>query len=172
MAIMNFSMLAAVSSIWKPIIGLLDWMNGGIGNFGWTVVVFSIMLRLLILPLDIWQKLSMRKQKAKMDALRPQMEKLQKQYANRPDILRQKQYELQKGSMNIFTSCLPMIFTLVIFTIVFQGFREYIVNYKKHPYHMEVLIKNKRKLENKYKALTMDSVSIEDLMLLHIGGRK
>ena len=37
---------------------------------------------------------------------------------------------------------------------------------------MEVLIKNKRKLENKYKALTMDSVSIEDLMLLHIGGRK
>ncbi len=131
MAIMNFSMLAAVSSIWKPIIGLLDWMNGGIGNFGWTVVVFSIMLRLLILPLDIWQKLSMRKQKAKMDALRPQMEKLQKQYANRPDILRQKQYELQKGSMNIFTSCLPMIFTLVIFTIVFQGFREYIVNYNQ-----------------------------------------
>ena len=131
MAIMNFSMLAAVSSIWKPIISLLDWMNGGIGNFGWTVVVFSIMLRLLILPLDIWQKITMRKQKAKMDAIRPQLEKLQKQYANRPDILRQKQYELQKGTMNIFTSCLPMIFTLVIFTVVFQGFREYIVNYNQ-----------------------------------------
>ena len=128
---MNFSMLAAVSSIWKPIISLLDWMNGGIGNFGWTVVVFSIMLRLLILPLDIWQKITMRKQKAKMDAIRPQLEKLQKQYANRPDILRQKQYELQKGTMNIFTSCLPMIFTLVIFTVVFQGFREYIVNYNQ-----------------------------------------
>ncbi len=131
MAIMNFGMLAAVSSIWKPIISLLDWMNGGIGNFGWTVVVFSIMLRLLILPLDIWQKITMRKQKAKMDAIRPQLEKLQKQYANRPDILRQKQYELQKGTMNIFTSCLPMIFTLVIFTVVFQGFREYIVNYNQ-----------------------------------------
>ncbi len=128
---MNFGMLAAVSSIWKPIISLLDWMNGGIGNFGWTVVVFSIMLRLLILPLDIWQKITMRKQKAKMDAIRPQLEKLQKQYANRPDILRQKQYELQKGTMNIFTSCLPMIFTLVIFTVVFQGFREYIVNYNQ-----------------------------------------
>ena len=73
----------------------------------------------------------MRKQKAKMDAIRPQLEKLQKQYANRPDILRQKQYELQKGSMNIFTSCLPMIFTLVIFGLVFQGFREYIVNYNQ-----------------------------------------
>ncbi len=128
---MSYSLLAAVNAIWKPIISLLDWMNSGIGNFGWTVVVFSIMLRLLILPLDIWQKLIMRKQKAKMDAIRPQLEKLQKQYANRPDILRQKQYELQKGSMNIFTSCLPMIFTLVIFGLVFQGFREYIVNYNQ-----------------------------------------
>ena len=128
---MSYSLLAGVSAIWKPIISLLDWMNSGIGNFGWTVVVFSIMLRLLILPLDIWQKLTMRKQKAKMDAIRPQLEKIQKQYANRPDLLRQKQYELQKGTMNIFTSCLPMIFTLVIFTLVFQGFREYIVNYNQ-----------------------------------------
>ena len=90
MAIMSYNMLAAVSSIWKPIISLLDWMNSGIGNFGWTVVVFTLLLRLFLMPFDIWQKISMRKQKAKMDILRPQMEKLQKQYANRPDILRQK----------------------------------------------------------------------------------
>ena len=71
----------------------------------------------------------MRKQKAKMDILRPQMEKLQKQYANRPDILRQKQYELQKSAhINMFSSCLPMIFTLVIFALIFQGFREYIIS--------------------------------------------
>ncbi|MDE5990424.1 MAG: membrane protein insertase YidC [Clostridia bacterium] len=129
MAIMNLNMLAAVSSIWKPIISLLDWMNSGIGNFGWTVVVFTLLLRLLLTPFDIWQKISMRKQKAKMDVLRPQMEKLQKQYANRPDILRQKQYELQKSAhINMFASCLPMIFTLVIFALIFQGFREYIIS--------------------------------------------
>lgn len=128
MAFMNFITLCGVSSIWKPIISLLDWMNSGIGNFGWTVVVFSIVLRVVLLPLDIWQKFSMRKQKEKMDILRPQLEKLQKQYANRPDILRQKQYELQKSAnVHMMSSCLPMIFTLVIFAIVFQGFREYIV---------------------------------------------
>lgn len=128
MAIMNFLTIAGVSSIWKPIISLLDWMNNGIGNFGWTVVVFAIVLRIVLLPLDIWQKISMRKQKDKMDQLRPQLEKLQKQYANRPDILRQKQYELQKSAnIKMLSSCLPMIFTLVIFAIVFQGFREYII---------------------------------------------
>ncbi|MDE6614392.1 MAG: YidC/Oxa1 family membrane protein insertase, partial [Clostridia bacterium] len=128
MAIMNLNMLAAVSSIWKPIISLLDWMNSGIGNFGWTVVVFTLLLRLILMPFDIWQKIGMRKQKAKMDVLRPQLERLQKQYANRPDILRQKQYELQKSAhINMFSSCLPMIFTLVIFALIFQGFRQYII---------------------------------------------
>lgn len=132
MAIMNLNMLAAVSSIWKPIIGLLDWMNSGIGNFGWTVVVFTLLLRIILMPFDIWQKVGMRNQKAKMDALRPQLERLQKQYANRPDILRQKQYELQKSAhINMFSSCLPMIFTLVIFYVVFQGFRQYIVQYNQ-----------------------------------------
>ena len=67
MALMNLITLSGVSSIWKPIISLLDWMNSGIGNFGWTVVVFSIVLRVVLLPLDIWQKFSMRKQKEKMD---------------------------------------------------------------------------------------------------------
>lgn len=128
MALMNFITIAGVNSIWKPIISLLDWMNNGIGNFGWTVVVFAIVLRIVLLPLDIWQKISMRKQKDKMDQLRPQLEKIQKQYANRPDILRQKQYELQKSAnIKMLSSCLPMIFTLVIFAIVFQGFREYII---------------------------------------------
>ncbi|MDE6189682.1 MAG: YidC/Oxa1 family membrane protein insertase [Clostridia bacterium] len=129
MAIMTMDTLAAVSSIWKPIISLLDWMNKGIGNFGWTVVVFTLLLRLILTPFDIWQKIGMRKQKAKMDALRPQMAKIQKQYANRPDILRQKQYELQKSAhINLFSSCLPMIFTLVIFALIFQGFRQYIIS--------------------------------------------
>ena len=64
MAIMSYNMLAAVSSIWKPIISLLDWMNSGIGNFGWTVVVFTLLLRLFLMPFDIWQKISMRKQKS------------------------------------------------------------------------------------------------------------
>ena len=129
MAIMSLNTMAAVSSIWKPIISLLDWMNSGIGNFGWTVVVFTLMLRLILMPFDIWQKISMRKQKAKMDILRPQLERLQKQYANKPDILRQKQYELQKSAhINMFSSCLPMIFTLVIFYVIFRGFREYIIS--------------------------------------------
>ncbi len=96
-------------------------------SFGVTVIVFTVLLRVILSPLDIWQRIAMRKQTMKMQALRPKLEKLQRQYANRPDILRQKQYELQRGSgMNMLASCLPMIITLVVFWVVFAGFRSLI----------------------------------------------
>ncbi len=104
---------------------LLDLLNQQIGNFGWTVVVFSIILKLVLSPLDIWQKISMTKQQRAMAELQPQLEKLQRQYANNPDILKQKQYEIQKKSgFNMFASCLPLIVTMIVFFVVFDGFRK------------------------------------------------
>ena len=107
---------------------LLLLLREGVGNFGWTVVVFTIILRFALLPLDIWQKFSMRKQQKKMAALQPKLAKIQKQYANNPEMLRQKQYELQRSSgVNMLASCLPMIVTMVVFFVVFAGFRALVV---------------------------------------------
>ena len=49
---------------------LLDLLYQNIGNFGWTVVVFTILLKLILSPLDVWQRLSSRKQQKKMDFIR------------------------------------------------------------------------------------------------------
>ena len=107
---------------------LLLLLRAGVGNFGWTVVVFTIILRFALLPLDIWQKFSMRKQQKKMAALQPKLAKIQKQYANNPEMSRQKQYELQRSSgVNMLASCLPMIVTMVVFFVVFAGFRALVV---------------------------------------------
>ena len=115
----------------------------GVG-FGVTVIVFTIILRLILSPLDVWQRVAMRKQSLKMQEMRPKLEKLQRQYANRPDILRQKQYELERGSgMTMLASCLPMILTLVVFWVVFAGFRALIT------YENQMIIYN---LDNIYSA--------------------
>ena len=103
-------------------------LHDSIGNFGWTVVVFTIILRLILSPLDIWQKISMRKQQAKMAAIQPEMAKLQKQYKNNEDELKRQQMLLQKkASINAFSSCLPMIISMIVFFVVFAGFRELVV---------------------------------------------
>ena len=59
-----------------------------------------------------------------MARLQPKLAKLQKQYANQPQLLRQKQAELQKEEkLHPLASCLPLIVTMVIFFVVFAGFR-------------------------------------------------
>ena len=106
-------------------------------SFGVTVIVFTIILKLITSPLDIWQKISQRKQSKAMARLQPKLAKLQKQYANQPQLLRQKQAELQKEEkLHPLASCLPLIVTMVIFFVVFAGFRQLVA------YQNEVIMEN------------------------------
>ncbi|MBP5405447.1 MAG: membrane protein insertase YidC [Clostridia bacterium] len=98
-------------------------MYEGIGNFGWTVVLFTIALKALLSPLDIWQKRTMMKNNRAMKLMAPEIEKLKKTYANAPDVLNQKQMELyKKHGYSMTGGCLPALITIVIFFIVFSGF--------------------------------------------------
>ena len=106
-------------------IELLDTSMGV--NFGVTVIVFTLIFKLALSPLDLWQKMSSRKQSKKMATIQPQLERLEKQYANKPDILKQKQAELTRGQMmSMLGTCLPMIVTMIVFFVVLGGFNDYI----------------------------------------------
>ena len=105
--------------IGKLIYALYRW----IGNFGWTVVVFTIFLKIILSPLDVWQKHTMLKNNRAMKIIAPELEKLKKTYANAPDVLQQKQMELyKKNGYSMMGGCLPAIITIVIFFVVFSGF--------------------------------------------------
>lgn len=102
---------------------LIYWMYQGIGNFGWTVVVFTIVLKLILSPLDIWQRRTTIRNNRAMKIIAPELEKLKKTYANAPDVLQQKQMELyKKNGYSMTGGCLPALLTIVIFFIVFSGF--------------------------------------------------
>lgn len=125
---MDFSfLLTAIPEHTNLIARFIEILHNGIGNFGVTVIVFTLIFKFALMPLDLWQKFSMRKQNLNMARLRPQMEKLEKQYANKPEILKQKQAELSRGQMTgMLGSCLPMIVTMVVFFVVLGGFNDYI----------------------------------------------
>ncbi len=101
----------------------INWLNGIIGNYGWTVVVFTVILKLVLSPLDIWQKNVMHKNTRAMERMKPQIAKLQKQYANNKEMFQQQQLKLyKKEGYSMMGACLPTIITLVLFFIVFAGF--------------------------------------------------
>ena len=78
-----------------------------IQNYGWRVVLFTLCLKLLLSPLDIFQRYKARKNQKITERLKPQMEKLQKQYTDQT-VLAQKQMQLnKKEGFSYMSSCLP-----------------------------------------------------------------
>ena len=105
----------------KALIGL----NDKVGNFGWTVVVFTIILRLILSPLDIWQKIVARRNAKAMKRMKPQLEALQAKYGEDKQRLQMEQQQLyKKEHYSMLGACLPTILTLVVFFLVFAGFRD------------------------------------------------
>lgn len=67
----------------------------------------------------------MRKNQRISERIKPELEKLQKQYANDPKTLQAKQMEINKREgYSYFSACIPMILTLVIFFSLFSGMRK------------------------------------------------
>ena len=105
---------------------IIQWLIEGIGVIGVGIIVFTLILKTIVLPLDIYSRIKTKKQALIMDKMRPQMEKLQKQYANEKNLYQQKVMELQKkNGYSMFGACIPMIVSLVIFIIVFNAFSTY-----------------------------------------------
>lgn len=100
-------------------------LNEGIGNFGWTVVAFTIILRLILSPLDLWQKLIARKNAKAMERMKPQLAVMQEKYKDDKQRMQQEQMALyKKEKYSMMGMCLPTIVTMVVFFIVFAGFRQ------------------------------------------------
>lgn len=98
---------------------------GGVASFGWTVVLFTVVLRLILSPLDIWQKVIARKNNKAMERMKPQLEVLQARYADDKQRLQQEQMALyKKEKYSTMGMCLPTIVTFVVFFVVFAGFRQ------------------------------------------------
>ena len=99
---------------------ILAWIQSWVGNWGWAMVVFTIMVRLVLTPLDIKSRVSMRK----TSKLQPQMQALQKKYANDKEKLNQKTAELyKKEHISPLSSCLPLLLTWPILIAVFGAMR-------------------------------------------------
>lgn len=115
-----------MSGIGYVIKWIFDLFTGFPAAIALGVIVFTIALKTLVLPLDIYSRVKTKKQSLLMKSMRPQMEKLQKQYANDKNMYSQKVMELQKAhGYNPLGACLPMIVSLVIFMVIFSSFSTY-----------------------------------------------
>lgn len=99
---------------------ILEWIFSWVGNYGWSIVVFTVIVRLVLLPLDIKSKKSMRA----MSKVQPKVQALQKKYANDQQKLNQKLNELyRKENVSPMAGCLPMLISLPVLWWMFGAMR-------------------------------------------------
>ena len=87
-----------------------------VGNYGVAIILFTVFVKMLLLPLDIKQKKSM----AKTQKIQPLLMEVQKKYANDKEKLNQETMKIyQKYGINPMGGCLPMLIQLPIILALF-----------------------------------------------------
>ncbi len=100
---------------------LLQFLYRLVGNYGVAIILFTVLVKLLLLPLDLKQKKSM----AKTQKLQPLLNAVQQKYANDKDKLSQETMKLyQKYGINPMSGCLPMLIQLPIIFSLFYVIRK------------------------------------------------
>jgi YidC/Oxa1 family membrane protein insertase len=87
-------------------------------NFALSVVIFTLITRLITLPFTLKQQRSTRA----TQAIQPELQALQKKYANDREKLAQAQMELyKKHGVNPMSGCLPLLLTMPIMFGLYQA---------------------------------------------------
>lgn len=101
-------------------------------NYGWTLVVFTIITKAILLPLTIKQQKSM----TKMQAIQPKLQELQKKYQYDQEKLNQETMKLyQTNKINHMGGCLPLLIQFPILIALYNIIRSpltYVVQLGKH----------------------------------------
>lgn len=95
---------------------LLNWLYELCGNYGLAIIIFSVILRIVLIPITIKQQKSMKKS----SEMQEKMKELQKKYKNDPEKLNQETMELyKKEKTSPFSGCLSSILQIIIILSVF-----------------------------------------------------
>ncbi len=120
--IINFAQPGVGSFLVKVIIWLVEVSS----SIAAGIIIFTLILKLITLPFDFVSRASMRKNSLKMEEMRPELERLQKQYADNKELYNQKMMALyKKNGYSMFGACLPTILTLIIFIVAINAFTDY-----------------------------------------------
>lgn len=105
-----------------PMTNLLGWFLQISGNYGVAVILLTIVVRIIILPLTVYQTKSMKK----LQEMQPLMKELQTKYKDNPEKLNQEMMKLYKTEgANPFSGCLPMLVQLPILWGLFTVFQAF-----------------------------------------------
>ena len=100
----------------KPLFLFLKWIHSLVGNWGWSIILLTITIKLVFYPLNAKAGRSM----AQMKVLAPKMEKLKQMYGDDRQKLNQAMMELYRTEkINPLGGCLPIVVQIPVFIALY-----------------------------------------------------
>lgn len=104
----------------KLVISVFKFLHNYIPNYGWVLIIFSILVKIVVFPLTRKSYVSMHE----MQKLQPLMAELKEKYANDPQRMNKETMKLYKEhGVNPLSGCLPMLLQMPLLWSIFLVFR-------------------------------------------------
>ena len=101
---------------------VLEWLNKLIHNWGVSIIIMTIILKVIMFPISKKQSMS----SLKMQDLQPKLKALQDKYKNDQQKLQQETSKLyQQAGYNPASGCLPMLFQFLVLFAMYNLFNNY-----------------------------------------------
>ena len=98
----------------------MRWLYENIGSVFFTILISTVFLR----GLTVFSDIKTRKSSMKMQAIQPEIQRLQKKYKDDPQRMNREQHKLMKErGVSMWGSCLPMLITMPLFFCFIAAFR-------------------------------------------------
>ena len=112
------------ANVLQPLIdvfeALLKLIHSGIGSWGWSIIAMTVVIRAALVPLTLKQMRGMRR----MQALAPEIKKLQEKYKeDKPRLNQEMMRFYQENQVNPLSSCLPLVAQFPVFISLFYMLR-------------------------------------------------
>ena len=101
----------------KPIFHVLEFIFGYVGNFGWAIIIFTLLMRICFFPLAQASFKSM----AKMKKLGPELQRLKEQYGDdRAGMQKEMMALYKREKANPIAGCLPILLQIPVFFALYK----------------------------------------------------
>ena len=108
----------------KPVLSLLNYLNSIFNNYGLSIIVITVLIRIIFLPLTIKSMASMKRVQVKMQELKPKIDALKEKYKDDKATQNTEMMKLYSShGVNPLSSlggCLPMLIQIPVFFALYE----------------------------------------------------
>jgi YidC/Oxa1 family membrane protein insertase len=117
--------LGFFSGIASTLLVILGFFHGIVGNWGWSIILLTLTVRLALFPFNRRSQTSMARHAKKMKRVQPMLNELKEKYKDNPQKQRSEQARImqEEGAFPPLGGCLPIFIQIPIFFGLFKALR-------------------------------------------------